>query len=113
MKLTIPAVPPSPNRVLGHHWKMKNGEKNKWILLIRSQILPGRALEQRKRVKIVFVHSRWYDQDNAYAAAKPLVDALKHWNLIWDDSAEWIDLMISQETCPHKQRYTIIELEAL
>jgi len=122
MKLTIPAVPPSPNRVLGKHWSAKAGEKDKWILLVRSQALPpikGRAypldvssLQQRKKVTITLCHSREYDPDNIYAAVKPVLDALKHWQWIWDDSAEWIDLMVAQEKCKRKEAHTIIELEA-
>jgi hypothetical protein len=112
MKLTIPAVPPSPNRVLGKHWSTKAGEKDKWILLVRSQILPGRALQKRKLVVIALAHSREYDKDNAYAAVKPIVDALKHWNLIWDDSPEWLDLIVVQKKCKRKDAHTIIELEA-
>ncbi len=112
MKLIIQDVPPSPNRVLGKHWSTKAGEKDKWILLVRSLILPGRAQQERKQVLITLCHSRRYDVDNAYAAVKPLVDALKHWNIIWDDSPKWIDLMIGQEQCPHKKRHTIIEVGA-
>lgn len=113
VKLTITDVPPSPNKVLGKHWSTKAGEKDKWVLLVRSKIVPCVIRSpERKQVLITLCHSRRYDADNAYAAVKPLVDALKHWNLIWDDSAKWIDLMVVQEKCPHKQRHTIVELEA-
>jgi hypothetical protein len=114
MKLTIPDVPPSPNRVLGKHWRIKAGEKDKWILLVRSQILPRARNEHDAcpmQVAITLCHSRIYDQDNAYAAVKPVVDALKHWNLIWDDSLEWLDLLVRQDKCKRKDAHTIIELE--
>ena len=111
MKLTIPAVPPSPNRVLGKHWSTKAGEKNKWILLVRAMSTPlPMQFAERKKVDITLAHSRLYDEDNAYAAVKPVVDALKHWRLIWDDSPEWIDLIVWQEKCKRKDAHTIIEL---
>lgn len=111
MRLTIPDVPPSLNRVMGKHWRVKNGEKDKWILLVRSQIIPvPMSRISRKRVKITLHHSRPYDKDNAYGAVKPVVDALRHWNLIWDDTREYLDLAVEQEKCPHKQRYTVIEI---
>ena len=112
MTLTIPDVPPSLNRVMGKHWRVKNGEKDKWILFVRSQIIPSpMRLALRKQVKITLHHSRLYDLDNAYGAVKPVVDALRAWNLIWDDTKKYLDLTVEQEQCPHKQRHTVIEIE--
>ena len=98
---------------MGKHWSTKAGEKNKWILLIRSQVLPGRVVMKRQRVTIILCHSRRYDADNAYAAVKPLVDALKHWNLIVDDSEKWLELWVAQEKCKRKDSRTVIKLEAM
>lgn len=111
MRLVVRDVPPSPNQVLGRHWRTKAGVKNKWIMLIRSQILPSwKAWKRKERVKITLCHSRFYDKDNAYAACKPVLDAMKQWNLIWDDRPQYLDLAVEQEKCPHKQRHTIIEM---
>lgn len=114
MRLDIPSVPPSPNRVLGKHWSMKAGVKDEWVLLVRTQIIPTPMMRfAKKRVTITLHHSRSYDKDNLYASVKPVVDALKHWNLIWDDAPEFLDLTVDQEKCPHKKRHTVIEIEAL
>lgn len=113
LRLDIPVVPPSPNRVLGKHWSTKAGVKNEWVQRIRQQFIPrpeNISLAQPRRVRITLCHARLYDKDNAYAACKPVIDALKHWQLIWDDSMEYLNLRVAQEKCPHKQRHTIIEI---
>jgi hypothetical protein len=112
LTLTIPDVPPSLNKVLNLHWRNQQKLKDKWKLLVRAQIIPiPMNLAQKKRVRITLHHARPYDEDNAYGACKVLIDALKSWNLIWDDSAKYLTLFIWQERCPHKKRHTIIELE--
>jgi hypothetical protein len=113
LRIDISGVPPSLNKTLNMHWRELTNLKNTWKALVRSQIIPSPMnLSQRKRVKITLHHSRFYDKDNAYGAVKVLVDALKAWNLIWDDSAVYLDLSVEQEKCPHKKRHTVIELEA-
>lgn len=112
MKIEIQDIPPSPNRVLGKHWSAKAGIKDKWILLVRSKILPcPMRIAAHKRVRITLHHSRLYDKDNAYAACKPVIDALKAWNLIWDDSLRFLALTVEQEKCRRKEQYTLIEVE--
>jgi hypothetical protein len=82
-----------------------------WREWIRATFLPGIPADKKMRVKIVLYHSRVYDKDNAFGACKIVVDAIKHWKLIVDDSPDWMDLQVSQDICPHKRRHTVIELE--
>lgn len=112
MKLTIQDVPPSLNKVLRMHWAKKRALWNDWRCNIRGEMrhVPTMA-PLKRRVIIRLCHSRMYDKDNAYGAVKPVVDALKEWALIFNDTAEWLDLTVEQQKCPHKQRHTIIELE--
>jgi len=113
MKLIIPAIPPSPNRILGKHWSVKAGEKNAWVLWVRGQVLPKPVQKFKCRVAIWLFHPREYDRDNLFASVKPVVDALKHWRLIRDDSSEWLDLDVQQEKCPKKFQRTEIYIERL
>lgn len=110
--LDIPDVPPSPNKVLGKHWRTVAKEKEKWILWVRAK-RPMIYLKPvvKMRLSIILAHSRAYDHDNAFAAVKPVIDALKRWQLIFDDSPEYLDLEVVQTKCPHKKRHTTIELE--
>lgn len=115
IRLNIPAIPPSPNRVLGKHWSMKAGVRDMWSLLVRSQYVPSSdfVAHGKRKVKITLCHARLYDKDNAYASVKPVVDALAHWGLICGDSQHWLELAVEQEKCPHKKRHTIIEVETV
>ncbi len=117
MKLTIPDIPPSLNKVLRMHWAKKRGLLRAWIWMIRTSGIFGNSLVAfaggRRRVRITLHHSRLYDKDNAYGACKVIFDALKAEGLIMDDSAKWLEAIVEQEKCPHKQRHTIVELEAM
>ena len=113
MKLEIKAIPPSLNKVLRMHWGAKRDLRDNWILLIRSA-LSGAYLKPivKMRVKVTLHHSRLYDEDNAMGACKVIFDALKHWHLIYDDNPAFLEAHVEQVKCTHKQRKTVIELEA-
>lgn len=82
---------------------------------IRSQVMPSGTGPQpfKMRVKITLHHARPYDQDNAYAACKPVIDALKYWGLLWDDAPAYLDLTVEQAKSKHRERHTVIEIEEL
>lgn len=111
MRLDIPDVPPSPNRLRGKHWGVKKQLGDYWSSLVRAEILPQKCPVRKRKAVVVLHHSRLYDKDNAYASVKPVVDALTRWGLIVDDSKEWLDLEVQQAKCLHKQRHTVIEIE--
>lgn len=115
MRLEIVAnVPPSLNRTLRMHWRKRAQLQNDWGWFIHLAL---RRRDQcylqpivKMQAKITLHHSRQYDKDNAYGAAKVVVDALKHWKLIFDDSPEYLDLEVQQEKCARKVSKTVIEL---
>lgn len=113
--LDIPDVPRSLNVLLNLHWRNQRKERDKWILLVRSQMdMNGMWLQPivPMKAKITLYHSRFYDEaDNLKGACKPLIDALKHWKLIYDDTPRYFKADIRQEKYPHKRRHTVIELE--
>jgi hypothetical protein len=115
MKLTIPDVPPSLNKVLRMHWAKKRQLKRSWHLQVWAETglgpVPSAPVPRKRKVGITLHHSRFYDKDNAYGACKVLVDVLRAEGLIYDDTAEWLDLTVEQAKCPHKQRHTVIEIE--
>ena len=110
MKLEIQFLPLSPNSLRGRPWGMKKRLAEEWKQRIRSAWIPERLAPERKRVVITLHHSRLYDMDNAYGSVKPILDALKHWGIIVDDSAEWLELSVGQSQCPHRLRHTTIEV---
>lgn len=110
-EITIPDVPPSLNKTLNMHFRDRVKLKNNWKMWVRSQHMPAFGLlPERMSVTVTMHHSRLYDRDNAYGAVKPLVDALRHWRVIRDDTQEWLDLDVKQEKCPHKSRRTVIRI---
>lgn len=113
LKLDIPAVPPSPNRILGKHWSTKAKVKNEWLLLVRSQYLPSGRSKEKRRAVITLYHARLYDKDNLYASVKPVVDSLVHWGILKNDNEDWVDLEVSQRVSKPKDAHTEIEVRAL
>lgn len=112
LRLEIPDLPPSLNKTLRMHWAKKRKLNETWQQWVRA-MLPEYFLEPmvRMRCTITLHHSRFYDKDNAYGAVKPVVDALRLWKLIRDDTREYLDLQVEQSKCSHKKRSTTIELE--
>jgi Holliday junction resolvase RusA-like endonuclease len=111
MKLDIQAVPPSLNKTLNMNRWDRARLNLEWRMQIRAGYMPNGAAREKQRVTITLWHSREYDRDNLFGAVKPVVDALKHWKLIVDDTKEWLELDVQQAKCPHKQRHTTIEIE--
>jgi hypothetical protein len=108
--LTIPSVPPSLNRTRVH-WSKLHRLKNEWIQLLRSVYVPNGKATTKKKVTITLHHSREYDRDNLFGSVKPLVDAMRTWDILVNDTSEWLDLEVKQAKCPHKQRHTTIQVE--
>jgi len=113
VKLTIPAVPPSLNKTQRMHWAKRKRMNDSWKLWVRGA-LPELYLKPfvKMRCTVWLFHSRPYDKDNSFGAVKPVVDALRHWKLIYDDTAEYLDLDVQQEKCKRKEGHTEIYLEA-
>ena len=111
MRLTIQDVPVSGNKLLRMHWAVRSKYNQYWQTLVRSQINNGhRAPKTKMKVQISQMRKRKLDKDNLYSSVKPLVDALKYWKLIRDDSPDWIELDVVQTTGPEK--ITVINIEA-
>ncbi|MGC2695249.1 MAG: hypothetical protein WA738_05600 [Candidatus Angelobacter sp.] len=115
MKLEIPYCPPSLNEVLRYHWTQKSKLKDCWQLHILCALGLNGHLKPivKMRCKITLYHSRLFDKDNAYGACKVVVDALKSYRLIWDDTPEYLDLTVEQAKSSRKEARTVIELEAV
>lgn len=112
LQMNIPDVPPSLNELLRMHWAKKIRLQAKWEGEIWVAMPKRFDAAEKMRVRITLYHSRFYDKDNAYGAVKPIVDSLRKLDLIRDDTAEHLELEVEQAKCPHKQRHTVIEIEA-
>lgn len=113
MTLIVNDIPPSLNKVLRMHWTRKQALLTAWRWMIKAAFGHPTALcDGKRRVRITLLHSRFYDKDNAYGACKVVFDALKAEGFIVDDRAEWLEASVEQKKCQHKERHTVIELEA-
>jgi hypothetical protein len=105
VRIEVPGVPPSHNvlrrKYRNHHAYARLREKwrrDLWYSatpLLRARLLGVGA--QKKIVKILISHKRYFDVDNAYAACKPILDAMVGLGWLKDDSPEWLELRVDQE----------------
>jgi hypothetical protein len=115
LKIILPIVTPSGNRFIRMHYREKHkllGVCNDWLTAAGARDPKFRAEENgRRRVEIRSFRQNILDYDNLVAGCKPLIDALQHHRLIWDDRPEFLDLEISQEIDRRYKRTEIIIFE--
>lgn len=116
-ELNIPETAPSPNCYVRAHWTTYQKIKKHWALLVLEAIqTSGKPITPlpRARVRIMRFGAQQLDPDNATAAQKPLIDALKSNGMIEDDSAEHIELHVGQGVRPKgAMSCTLVEIVAL
>ena len=116
MKITLPLVPPSLNKLRKMHFQSYKRLRDDWqrhifLLTLKTDIRALRAkvdLKSRMKVKITVEHMRKFDYDNLVGGCKPLLDSLKRLDFIVDDSEEWLVLEVKQEKGQANQ--TVIEI---
>lgn len=115
--MMIPGVPPSLNnqgRAWGKTFRLKRQWKSDiWICCGVLRALELRRLAEAKTkmfVSIVLHSSREYDDDNKRYAEKIIYDALQQNGMIFKDSPEFVERKLDWQQCPHKARYTVIEI---
>lgn len=114
VSIVIPRVPLSPNVLRGRHWTFKHQDVEDWREQIFAVLSPEQrananywrkeitkefcrkhpALVRRKVTIFVVWEHRHADPDNLYGAIKPVIDALRHNNLLYQDSKKWIELHV-------------------
>ena len=107
----VPRSPNGPNGLLRMHWARRRRYADGWYWLV-FRAMGGDAHccgELRATVRIHQVRRRLLDTDNLYASVKPVLDAMRKTGLIFDDSAKWCDLTVTQEV--GRPVRTLIEME--
>ncbi|MBI4208557.1 MAG: hypothetical protein HY538_02475 [Deltaproteobacteria bacterium] len=82
------------------HWSQRLRERKEWEKAIHYEGLQGRKVVPHPRpaqIRIRSYRKRFLDYDNFVGGCKPLLDALKHLNLIVDDTPDWIEVDYHQE----------------
>ena len=102
------------------HWSQRyradKKEKEEWIYLIRAAMTPDEMphfLTATANVTLYFAEHRRRDGiDNIPRSLKGLWDALVHWDILVDDSSEFLTLgRLEVKVDKDKAPLTVIELE--
>lgn len=105
IKLTIPRTPPSYGEIIRMKVKDRIQMKKLWrqevMVAMRTFVGPyamiGSLTKYKKGFKDVYIYqfrkSLIRDKENLWASAKPILDALKHNDLIIDDDMKHINLI--------------------
>ena len=102
-------VPVNANRLARRNgWKVRMWEKAAWVKLINEIAGPGPFHRDRVRLAITMHRSRLQDPDNRVGCLKPLVDALRHTNWLFDDSEAWCELHVFEQKCKRGDESTWI-----
>ena len=117
---------PSPNRLLGGHWRTTHREKQAWAAAFTAALITARGAaalrpapcQGRRRITITRLvpsaAALIRDVDNLAFSAKHLVDALRDVKLIVDDTPAWADRPLpTQAVSADRTWWTIVEVAAV
>ena len=116
--LEIPRIPPSPNTLLGTHWRYRHKnsalwQKEVWYALITAGYSPQRTPYPKARVTINRRSRQQLDPDNLVGCVKPVIDALRYAHVLLDDSPNHIELVVTQTRDRSLNPRTLIEIQPL
>ena len=97
--IEIPVRVKSRNVLDRQHWAIKRKDKKEYALLIRNQMRLNKIpLADKKKYRLVIISFRKkkLDYDNLIGGCKHLIDALIDEKFIYDDSPDYIDLIVEQ-----------------
>jgi Holliday junction resolvase RusA-like endonuclease len=101
VKIILPFVTPSVNKLLRMHYFARKREQDKYKKWLAAAGAVDRRFNAEKEKRHVEIHSfrkRRIDLDNLIGGMKLLIDALCDVGLLWDDSPRYLDLTVIQET---------------
>lgn len=98
MIIEIPRVPSSPNYLRGKHWRVRHQESKVWNQEIYFAVRGTRPPTPYVKAKVTIDRraARKLDPDNLHGCVKPVVDALRYARVLLDDTAENIELTVTQ-----------------
>jgi len=110
-------IPLSLNKMLRLHWRARNKLKSAWMeefyafsVVERQKLRQWASVKLQMTVRVIIHHSRAYDPDSLVACVKPCLDGLVCQRFLWDDAPDYLNLIVEQQICPHKQRHTVISI---
>lgn len=95
----IPDVTPSQNVLDRMHWAAKHRLRDDWYWRVRWRCGNKKPIKIKMRVTITRVSNRLLDEQNLSAGMKYLVDGLKQYGHIYEDSPKWCEFRCDQRKC--------------
>ena len=114
--IKLPIVTPSPNKLLRMHFTERTRLRNEygWLLVAAGakdeQYQAG--WKEWRQVEIMSFRKRLLDPDNLVGSMKILLDAMQEVGLLFDDSAKYLTLAVSQ-TITKDEPWTEIKIRTL
>lgn len=90
---------PSQNVLDRMHWSAKHRLRDEWYWKVLWRCGKKVAQPIKMRVKITRVSNRLLDEQNLSAGMKYLVDALREYGHIYEDSPRWCEFRCDQKQC--------------
>jgi len=97
---------------------MHFAQRSRWKKAIEVQLVAygEEMLELKPKIELKITRfygyrKRQLDKDNLYGACKPLIDAIRGFKIIPDDTPRHIDLYVEQEKSPDKS--TFVQINAV
>lgn len=109
LMIEIVRVPPSPNYLLGKHWRFRHRNTDVWKEEVAWAVF-GKAPQRpylKARVTIERRSRGQLDPDNLVASVKPVIDALRYARVLLDDTADHLELKVTQSRGPSLTRIQI------
>ena len=115
VKLVIPRITPSLNKLLVMHWRERHKLMTTWNwevkVAMRETYEEIKFDHLKRKVKIISYRKKICDPDNFIGGLKPLIDALISNFLLIDDSYKFLVLDPCQKKDPKNKRTEIIITE--
>lgn len=134
IEIRLPHRLESPNKLLHAHWRARTAEKKAWHARLRAVIADAagltslathherelealglaRATSHRRVVverQVPSIRNFIKDRENLVYSVKHLLDQVRGFGFVRDDSMKWIDLDVCQRVSDDGRDWTVIRIE--
>ncbi len=116
--LEIPRIPPSPNELLGFHWRHRKRNSDTWHKeIVYALLTAGYPLQrlpyERAKVTIHRQSRGELDPDNLIGSVKVILDSLRYAHVLVDDSPKHLELVVTQSRDHRVTPFTRIQIQPL